>query len=101
MDIIDKIKRLKDERGWTDYRLSTEADIEHPTLRATLQRRHQPSLNTLTGLCHAFGITLSQLFCEDGEAEYLNGDEKALLGNYRRLCVESKQGLISLLKNIR
>ena len=65
MDIIDKIKRLTYEKGWTIYQLSNEAEIGQSTLTNMFTRKTLPSITTLTKLCDAFEITLSEFFEEN------------------------------------
>lgn len=32
MDVLNKIKRLRDDRGWSDYRLAQEAKLRQSTI---------------------------------------------------------------------
>ena len=65
MNVIERIKQLKNDRGWTDYRLAMEAMIPQSTLASIYERNTPPKLDILDCLCHAFGITLAQFFQED------------------------------------
>ena len=70
-EIIGRIERLREERGWTIYRLAEEACIAQSTLFNMNTRKTLPSITTLSCLCDAFGITLSEFFSEGEEPERL------------------------------
>ena len=38
MNVIDKIRKLQWERGWTDYKLAQAADISQSSLAALYSR---------------------------------------------------------------
>lgn len=62
--VVNHIKELCQQRGWTYYRLAKEADIPHSSLNTMLRRQHIPSMNNLIKICNGFGLTLSQFFSE-------------------------------------
>ena len=65
MDVKVRIQQLLDERGWTMYRLTKEANIPWSTLRNIFKRNNDPSIYTLDCICKGFGMTLPQFFDED------------------------------------
>lgn len=92
MGVIEKIECLREEKGWTKYRLAEEAALTYSSLMSMYARNTPPKLDILEMICAAFGISLAQFFA-DGEAEYLTSDEKELLKKYRRLSDERKKAL--------
>lgn len=84
-NVIEHIRQLKNDRGWTDYRLASEAMIPQSTLASIYERNTPPKLDILECLCNAFGITLAQFFQEDEMTEIVSENEKHLLESYRRL----------------
>ena len=60
MDILSRIKTLMGARGWTAYRLASEAGLTESTIQNLFRRNGIPTLPTLEAVCSAFGITLSQ-----------------------------------------
>lgn len=96
MDILNKIRELQGDRGWTDYKLAQEADIPLPTLSSLFQRKNPPKLDTLQSICKAFGLTLAQFFLEDEKIEVLSDSEKAMLQVFRKLSPKQQQALISV-----
>ena len=97
MDIIAKIEKLKNERGWTDYELAQQAMITQSTIASIKARQTPPRFDTLQSICNAFGITLAQFFLEDENIEYLSKEEKVLLDRFRKLPPQKQKALIDLL----
>lgn len=96
MDIVEKIEALREERGWTKYRLAEESLLSYSTLASVYARKTPPKFDTLQNICNAFGITLAQFFTEDETLEPVDKREKFLLESFRRLSEEKKQAIISL-----
>lgn len=97
MNVIARIRQLKNDRGWTDYKLASEAMIPQSTLASIYERNTPPKLDILENICHAFGITLAQFFMEDERAEIISLQERSLLEAYRRLPAKKRQLLLELL----
>ncbi len=96
MNVIDKIRKLQWERGWTDYKLSQAADISQSSLATLYSRNTPPKLEMLQRICEAFGITLAQFFLEDEQIEVLSEQEKKMLTSFRKLPPEKQKALIEL-----
>lgn len=100
MDIIERIKELRDERGWSTNRLALEAELTQSTVSALLTRATSlPSLDTLTHLCDAFGMTLAQFFLEEEQSELVSEQEKQLIEQYRKLPDQKKKAVLTLLED--
>lgn len=97
MDIIAKIDKLKEERGWTDYELSQQSMVTQSTIASMKARNTPPKFDTLQAICGAFGLSLAQFFLEDEEVEVLSAQEKALLEKFRRLPDDKRKAVIELL----
>lgn len=98
MNVIERIKQLKNERGWTDYRLACEAMIPQSTLASIYERNTPPKLDIMESLCHAFGIALAQFFQENEKTELVSDEEQLLLEYYRMLPSKKKRALLDLLE---
>ena len=98
MDINKKIEKLRFQRGWSLYELAQEAGVTQSTLTSMLKRGNPPKIETLSCICDAFGITLSQFFMEDELVEVLSKNEKDLIESFRKLTPTKQQALIDLLK---
>lgn len=98
MDVLERINELRNNRGWSIYKLAEESGLTQSTLANMFTRKSNPSIPTLIQLCDAFGITLSQFF-DDKELEY-SDDELMLLSNYKKLNEKEKHIINSLIDNI-
>ena len=97
MNIINKIRKLQYERGWTDYKLAQPADISQSSLATLYSRQMPPKLEMLQRICEAFGITLSQFFLDDEQIDILTEREKKMISSFRKLNPEKQQALIELI----
>ena len=100
MDILGYIKKLRDERGWSNYRLAKEANISEGSLNNLFRLNNLPTIPTLESICSGFGITLSQFFAEDGEAIALSDDQRNMLNTWNTLTRDQKRALLELLKQM-
>lgn len=100
MEILKRIKHLRDERGWSNYRLAKEAEISENSLNNLFRRNNLPTIPTLESICKGFGITLSQFFAEGGEAIELNEAQREMLQTWNTLTDEQKNTLLEFLKKI-
>ena len=97
MNVIDKIRELQWERGWTDYKLAQAAAISQSSLATFSSRQTPPTLDMLQRICEAFGITLSQFFLDDVQIDILSEREKQMISSFRKLTHEKQQALIALI----
>ncbi len=98
MDSIEKIEKLRKERGWTVYKLALEAGVTQSTLATMYQRNTPPKIETLQALCDAFGVSLAQFFLDEEQLEIINQEEKELLTLYRTLSEEKRKALLQLIQ---
>lgn len=99
MDVTTKIKKLAQERGWTEYKLVKESGLAASTIANIYHRNTIPSIPTLETLCKAFGITLSQFF-SDSNTFSLSNEQMQLLQNWAKIKPEQRQILLELLNTI-
>lgn len=100
MNVIDRIEELRNKRGWSIYKLATEAGLTQSTLTNMYARGTYPSIPTLTAICEAFGITLSQFFSSGKNETVLSDDETEIIEAYRTLSVRNKKAIKTLIKEI-
>ena len=100
MDILDRIRQLRDERGWSNYKLAKEADISEGSLNNLFRLNNQPTIPTLEAICKGFDMSLSQFFAESNEAVVLSEEQREMLGIWATLNKEQKAALLELLKKM-
>lgn len=100
MDILNRIKQLRDERGWSNYKLAREAQISEGSLNNLFRLNNQPTIPTLEAICTGLGISLSQFFAEGNEAIVLNDEQREMLDIWGTLNKDQKAALLELLKKM-
>lgn len=97
MDVHARLRKLLDERGWTEYRLSKVCGLSDSTLANIFKRNTMPSISTLETICNGCGITLSQFFSE-GDMVELTPELRELFDSWASLTAEQKVAAQQLLK---
>ena len=96
MNVLEKIKKLQEDRGWSTYKLSYEAGLTQSTLSNMFIRGTCPTVDTLEKLCNAFGISLSEFFEENDRKTHVSKEELELLRKYRALSDKEKDAIKSM-----
>ena len=94
MEVLEKIEKLRKEKGWSINYLAMESGLTQSTLNNLYSRNTEPKISTLRAICGAFGITLSEFFKEEE-----NEDE--LIRRVKTLSQENKTALLQILKCLR
>lgn len=97
MEILERLKELQRQRGWSDYKIAKEAGLSPNTVSNIYRRNNIPSMTTLEMLCHAFGITMAQFFAEDEMVE-LTPELRELFDKWTALTEEQKKALWQIIK---
>lgn len=97
MDVLERLQRLMDARGWTMYRIAKESGLTESTIANIYRRNAIPSIVTLESICNGFGITLSQFFADDEMVE-LTPELKAVFDQWRTLTPEQKQAMLKVME---
>lgn len=97
MNIHEKLRRLLDERGWTEYRLAKESKLSESTIANIFRRNATPSFSTLESICSGLGITLSQFFAQEDMVE-LTPELKELFDGWVMLTAEQKKAVLQMEK---
>ena len=99
MDVKKKPLALMEEKHWTYYRLSKEADVSWSTIRNMFDRGTEPTLPTLEAICKGLGITLEALLLGEDAAD-LSPDQRDLLSNWGKLDDADKRLYLDLLRSL-
>lgn len=97
MDVLERLRGLLDECGWTEYRLAKECGLSESTIANIFRRNSVPSITTLESICNGFGITLSQFFA-DGDMVELTPQAKELFDNWVTLTPEQKNAVLTMVR---
>ena len=94
MEVLEKIEKLRKEKGWSINYLAMESGLTQSTLNNLYSRNTEPKISTLRAICGAFGISLSEFFKEEE-----NEDE--LIRRVKSLSKENKSALLQIVKNLK
>lgn len=101
MDVLDRIVELRQKRGWSEYRLAEESDITQSTISSWYRKNMIPTIPSLSKICDAFDITLSQFFLEDSEnTVFVNDIQVDLLKSAEKLNEEQIKRLVAFLNEL-
>lgn len=101
MDILQKITDLREERHWSEYQLSEKSGLTQSTISSWYRKEILPSIPSLSKICDAFGITLSQFFLEDkNRTVLLNESQIQLIEAAAKLSPIQYQALLQFLQTL-
>lgn len=95
MDVLVRLQKLLEDRGWSEYRLSKECGLSQSTIGNIFRRNTVPSLDSLEKICASFGITLSQFFADNDMIE-LTPDLKTIFEKWKVLSPTQKEALLQM-----
>lgn len=99
-NVLSTITALREARGWTEYQLAEMSGLPQSTISSWYRKQLVPTVPSLSKICSAFGITLSQLLAENGEAYDLSQEQQRLLSCWSHLSSEQQDALLSFLEKI-
>ena len=99
-DILGTIAIYRQERGWTEYQLAERSGLPQSTISSWYRKNMVPTVPSLEKVCAAFGITLSQLFAQDGEPVTLTVAQRKLLDRWDRLDTEQQEAIFQLIEKM-
>lgn len=101
MDVLHKITQLREERKWSEAQLADRAGMTQSTISSWYRRNMTPSVGSLSKVCKAFGITLSQFFMDEGGSSLcLSDTQKQLLHSAEKLDQEQYEALLHFLRTL-
>lgn len=87
-DILGRITELRNERGWSVYRLAKNAGIPQSSMATWYSKELAPPMEAIEKMCMAFGITLAEFF-----EEKQTDNAETLLAKHRKLADLSQEEL--------
>ena len=100
MTVLERILQLRNERKWSEYRLSEESGIAQTTVSSWFKKDICPTVPSLESVCKAFNITMSQFFAFDNVPVTLTDKQRDLLDNWNKLPDEQQDKFLDLLKSM-
>lgn len=101
LNVLERITELRLERHWSEYQLAERSGLTQSTISSWYRKNMLPSIPSLTKICDAFGITLSQFFLDDHDhAVLLNDNQIKLLETVSKLNQEQCERLLLFLQSL-
>lgn len=96
MEIGRKLRRLREDKKMTIYRLTQITGISGQHIKGIEEGTRQATTETLGRLTSALGISLAELFNDGTDCTYLSERERRLVENFRRLSEEKAEALLNM-----
>lgn len=100
MTILERIIQLRNERNWTEYRLSEESGVPQSTISSWFRKNVNPSKGSLEKICGAFNMTMSQFFAYGSEPVTLTEKQRQVLDNWSKLNPVQQDIILELLRSM-
>ena len=86
----EKLKKLRNDRGMSIYRLTQMTGVSGHHIKGIEQGTRQPTIETLNKLVNALGSSLADIFSDDDNSVRLVEDERRLIENYCMVSEDKK-----------
>lgn len=97
MEVSERIKQFREKKGITVNKLANLAGISQSFVREIELGNKKPTVDTLSSLCTALGITLKEFFDDDSTAAPLtDGLEEAIF----KLTPEQRNRLAAFIQSM-
>ena len=101
MDILEKITKMRLEKGWSEYELAERAELTQSTISSWYRKKLIPSIPSLEHICATYGISLSQFFREEESfPEYITKEQMEILNRWNRLTKKQQKKLAEFLDSL-
>lgn len=95
--ILSAIVRLREERGWSEYRLAELSGVPQSTISSWYRKGAVPTVTSLEKICKVYDITLSQLFADGHPTVTLTESQQKLFTRWSRLTKDQQDAVFQLI----
>lgn len=96
-NVLEKITSLREERGWTTYRLSQLSGIPQSTISTWYRKNLMPPIDKLEIICQTFGITLAEFFDDTNVFISMAEEEKNMLSRWTLLTPSQRTAVLNII----
>ena len=96
-DVLSRLKALREERGWSVYKLAKLSNIPQSTIATWYQKNLYPPIDKLELLCDTFGISLSEFF-STGNIKSLSVEQLILLDQWNLLTPKERAAILKTME---
>lgn len=98
-NILKKIEREREKRGWSEYNLAKNSNIAQSTISTWYRRNMEPSIASVEKICAGFGISLSQFFSDESIESNLTEEQKEIFELWQCLNQKQKNAIMEMLRS--
>lgn len=95
-NVLGKISALREERGWTTYRLAKLSGIPQSTISTWYRKNLLPPVDKLELICQTFGISMADFFNDTDMLVSMTEDEKNMLLQWGRLTPGQRKAVLNI-----
>ena len=95
--VFENITSLREERGWTTYKLSKLSGIPQSTISTWYRKNLMPPIDKLEIICQAFGISLAEFFNNTDVSISMTDDEKNMLKQWTLLTPSQRTAVLNII----
>lgn len=95
-NIVDNLIRVKENKGWTNYRVAIECNLPTATVANIFKKKSIPQLDTLLSLCRGLGISFANL--DKSARRGLSESDNELIQMWDNLSDEEKTAFEQIIK---
>ena len=96
-NVLDQITSLREERGWTTYRLAKLSGIPQSTISTWYRKNLMPPIDKLEIICQTFGISLAEFFNDTDILVSMSEDEKSILKQWSLLTPNQRKAVLNII----
>lgn len=101
MSAAEKIRKLRQQRGWSQVRLAMEAHVSQQAISFIERERNEPSAEMIRALAKAFCVSPSEIIGEGSDAEHsFSQKEIQLLQIFHQLNTSGQDFLLQQAESI-
>ena len=98
-NVLERILHEREKRGWTEYKLASNAGLTQSTISTWYRKGLQPSVASIEKICDGLGISLSQFFSTEQES-VISEEQEELFAQWSRLDRNQRAAVLALLKTM-
>ena len=100
LSVADNVKRLRQQRGWSQVRLAMEAHVSQQSISFIERGRNEPSADMIRALAKALNVSTSEIIDSSSNSRTFSQKEIQLLDIFHHLNEAGKDFLLSQAESI-
>lgn len=98
--VLEKLKYYMKEKCYSIYKITELSDLSENTIYNWYNKGAEPSLRALQSICKVLDVSMSELFCDEGEYVFTSR-EFELLKRFSKLSAKQKDLIFELVEELK